>query len=163
MHPHKLTTELLKLALASTAYNVSLYTNTPVLSLVDGGVKTPDGNIKAGKVALCTNAHTPHLFPSDSPLRKMIYPVRSQMGLITPTLPYSGSKSPATSYGFDQAYFMTSKGGIVLGAGAMDYLGAGVGKPEEFVCNVKDWELLPHCEKCRFCSVVKVGRAHVQT
>jgi glycine/D-amino acid oxidase-like deaminating enzyme len=148
IHPHKFVTEILKLALASTTYQVSLLTSTPVLDITKNSLATPKGKITADKVVLCTNAHTAHLFPEGHPIRKLIYPVRSQMGLITPTLEFSGTKSPENTYGFDKGYFMTSTGGIVLGAGAMDYLAEGIKKAKRFILNVEDWGLIPECEEC---------------
>ncbi|WWC90266.1 uncharacterized protein L201_005199 [Kwoniella dendrophila CBS 6074] len=153
VHPHRLVTEILKICLSSTDFNVSLYTSTPVLDIssFDGSqentIKTNRGTIKAEKVVLCTNAHTPHLFPKEHPLKESIFPLRIQMGLITPTLDYSGVKGLKTNYGFPLAYCANTPNGIVLGAGASDYIRAGIGKPEDYINNSNDRELLPECTK----------------
>ncbi|GFZ52218.1 hypothetical protein JCM24511_09991 [Saitozyma sp. JCM 24511] len=148
VHPHKLTTELLKLALASDHNAVSLFTSTPVLSLSEpsGGdgveLKTSRGNVTAPTVILCTNAHTPHLFPKGHPLNTFIYPIRTQMGLVTPPTTFAGVKSLETSYGFPRGYCATSAGGIVVGVTPNDYIGQGIGSPEDFVCNSDDTALV---------------------
>ena len=155
VHPHKLTTELLKLSLESTKYKVSLYTSTPLLHLHDSpnfdsiSLETNRGFIKADKVILCTNAHTPHLFPENHALRKFIYPVRTQMGLITPAAAFTGVKSLETTYGFPGGYCATSTGGIVLGVGPYDYLAEGVGREDFYVCNSDDSVVEPECTECK--------------
>jgi glycine/D-amino acid oxidase-like deaminating enzyme len=153
VHPHKLTTQLLKLALASDKYKVSLYTSTPLVKFTSsekGGAiaETSRGTIKAGRLVLCTNAHTPHLFPADHPLKTFIYPVRIQMGLFTPPSNFSGLKTLATSYGFPEGYCAVSAGGVVVGIGASDYITANVGVPSDYICNGDESVVTPESTKC---------------
>lgn len=155
VHPHKLTTELLKLALASEKNDVSLFTSAPVLRVSEPSngaeieVQTNRGNITAPTVILCTNAHTPHLFPKDHPLKTFIYPVRSQMGLVTPPTTFSGEKSLETTYGFPRGYCATSAGGIVVGLTPNDYLEQDIGSPDDFVSNSDDTALVGKvCTDC---------------
>ncbi|WRT63934.1 uncharacterized protein IL334_000861 [Kwoniella shivajii] len=151
VHPHKLTTELLKLSISSTDYDVSLHTTTPALSITPKEdqhiVETSRGTIKAKRVVLCTNAHTPHLFPEEHPLKSFIFPIRIQMGVFTPPPEFSGTKSPQTSYGFPTGYCATSTSGIVVGISVGDYIGANIGKSEDYICNSDDTVLLPECTK----------------
>ena len=75
VHPHKLCTALLRLALdpaTSSAASFALQSWTPVKGFrpIAGGeegwtVETigEKGSVTAGRVILCSNAHTAHLFP----------------------------------------------------------------------------------------------------
>jgi len=64
----------MKLALASQHADVQLFTWTPVigkpkpLTEQDGAwvVQTEQGPVQAGRLILCTNAHTRNFFPEDS-------------------------------------------------------------------------------------------------
>ncbi|WWC58969.1 uncharacterized protein I303_101514 [Kwoniella dejecticola CBS 10117] len=146
VHPHRFATEVLKIAMASPDMDVTLHTGTPAMDISNEGVvSTKKGEIKADKVILCTNAHTPHLFPADHPLHTFIAPLRIQMGLFTPPLEYSGEKALKSSYGFPLGYCANTPNGIVVGAGAVDYINAGVGKPEDFIGSSDDSELIPAC------------------
>jgi glycine/D-amino acid oxidase-like deaminating enzyme len=65
VHPHKLATALLNLAIQSG--HCELYSWTPVVSIgkaEDGqwGVETSRGEIRARKVVLASNAHTEHVW-----------------------------------------------------------------------------------------------------
>ena len=141
--------------MASDHNDVSLFTSAPVLSvseLADGNgveLKTSRGNLTAPTVILCTNAHTPHLFPKGHPLNTFIYPIRTQMGLVTPPTTFAGVKSLETSYGFPRGYCATSAGGIVVGVAPNDYIGQGIGSPDDFVCNSDDTALVGKvCTDC---------------
>jgi glycine/D-amino acid oxidase-like deaminating enzyme len=59
---------------AARTGNLHFFSWTPVCGFPsraqDGRwiVKTPRGNVAAGKVVLCTNAHTPHFFDKADPV-----------------------------------------------------------------------------------------------
>jgi glycine/D-amino acid oxidase-like deaminating enzyme len=72
VHPHKLATSFVKLALASTSSSFSYFSWTPVKEIKQVGDKWEadchaKGTFRAKEVILCTNAHTKHIFPEGSP------------------------------------------------------------------------------------------------
>ncbi len=66
-----------------------------------------------------------------------------QMGLITPPSSFSGVNALATTYGFPRGYCATSSGGIVVGLSVSDFIQDGTAKPQDFISNSDDSELLP--------------------
>jgi glycine/D-amino acid oxidase-like deaminating enzyme len=151
VHPHKFTTELLKLAIASERDHISLFTGTPVIDVSETqassgqDVRTNRGIIRAKQIILCTNAHTPHLFPEDHPLKTFIFPSRQKMGLVTPTTSFAGTRALQTTYGFPKGYCATTSGGIVVGLGERVYVSEGCGSAEDFIGNSDDTTVLPGC------------------
>ncbi|RSH82890.1 hypothetical protein EHS25_005880 [Saitozyma podzolica] len=147
----KFTTELLKLAIASERDHISLFTGTPVIDVSETqassgqDVRTNRGTIRAKQIILCTNAHTPHLFPEDHPLKTFIFPSRQQMGLVTPTTSFAGTRALQTTYGFPKGYCATTSGGIVVGLGERVYVSEGCGSAEDFIGNSDDTTVLPGC------------------
>lgn len=72
-HPHRGTTQLLRLAIESKNADCAFYSWTPVESIAkDGNGWKVDcgkrGAIEAGQVVLATNAWTGHMFEKGSPL-----------------------------------------------------------------------------------------------
>jgi glycine/D-amino acid oxidase-like deaminating enzyme len=132
---------------------VSLFTSTPVLKINKSSsgqsIETSRGSISASNVILCTNAHTPHLFPETHPLKNIMYSCRIQMGLFTPPADFTGTKHLSTSYGFPGGYCATSAGGVVVGIGASDYIAAGVGKTDYYVGNSDVTRIESECTECK--------------
>ncbi|KAL7411653.1 FAD dependent oxidoreductase [Mrakia frigida] len=154
VHPHKLCTALLRIALdpkTSSASSFELQTWTPVESitpLVGEGkegwkVETvgSKGSVEAGMVVLCSNAHTGHLFgEADDDFKKHITPVRGHASLITTPPSFSGaSGSLDYTYGFEGPYLVTAGGaGLVMGVGWGTCVGEGLGTKDEFIGVVDD-------------------------
>ncbi|BEI81038.1 hypothetical protein CcaverHIS002_0201980 [Cutaneotrichosporon cavernicola] len=123
VHPHKLATALMRRALDSPHANFSLHPWTPVsghpLRVGDSWVlRTSGGSIRAKRVVLCTNAHTPHFFPPSSPLHGHA---------ITPTTPFSGDGALGNTYNTLDGHYLvrTGSGELVLGGGTAPLVRSG--------------------------------------
>ncbi|EIM92347.1 FAD dependent oxidoreductase [Stereum hirsutum FP-91666 SS1] len=135
VHPHKLCTELVRLALQSKSSNFKYFSWTPVESfesLNEGEwlVKAHSkGQIRAKNVILCSNAHTGHIF---EPFKAHITPARGHASLITVPTSFSGTKHISNSLMFSGPYLMfTPSSGWVLGVGWGGLVNEGIVKKEE--------------------------------
>jgi glycine/D-amino acid oxidase-like deaminating enzyme len=89
---------------------------------------------------LATNAHTRHLLP-EHPIAHAIYPVRSQMALITPPPGFAGNNAVRGSYGIGSPYAIVAGScGMVFGQGALGWTSEGV-RVDEVIDNTEDWKL----------------------
>lgn len=133
VHPHKLATALMRLALDSPHANFSLHQWTPASGhpARDGDawvLQTSAGSIRAKRLVLCTNAHTRHFFPNSSPLHGHIQPYVGQCSAITPTVPYSGASALQNTYNTLDGHYLvrTGNGELVLGGGTAPLVRAGL-------------------------------------
>ncbi|KAL1406256.1 hypothetical protein Q8F55_007951 [Vanrija albida] len=132
VHPHKLATALMRLAIDSTAADFAFFSWTPVLAApvcVEGRwtLKTSKGDISASRVVLATNAYTGTFFPKDDPLHSHIQPCRGQAATITPPPTYAGQHGLQHTYNTLRGHYLvtTASGEMVLGGGWAPLLEAG--------------------------------------
>ncbi|EIW70593.1 hypothetical protein TREMEDRAFT_16198, partial [Tremella mesenterica DSM 1558] len=153
VHPHKLTTELLKIAMRSGA---ELYSWAPVKNLSRFGegweVETSRGMIKAGVVVLCTNAYTGGLFPESERgmgISAHLTPYRGHCANYTPPLSYSGPKSLDHSYVVENGMYIVSTphSGIVAGTWAAATINHGLATRDDIYAILDDSTVLPSVEK----------------
>ncbi|KAJ9091392.1 hypothetical protein QFC20_007640 [Naganishia adeliensis] len=126
VHSHRLCTALMRKAIESSYSDCQLFTHAPVTSIdkTDDGkwnVKTAKGDVKAGRVVLCTNAYTKNFYDPEKKdeelLHSHIRPAYAQCSLITPPPTYSGLNALKHTYNADGSFYLvqTPSGGIVLG------------------------------------------------
>ncbi|KAK4688131.1 hypothetical protein P7C73_g1980, partial [Tremellales sp. Uapishka_1] len=149
VHPHKLGTALVRLALETTDASFQYFSWAPVKNLtprVEGGwiVDCHErGRITAKEVILCTNAHTKHLFPVEEQKQGIpdhITPYRGHCANITPPPTYSGSRTIQASGDVgDTCYYMTTPtSGLVIGIGGGDSIALGLCTKSDVVDAVDD-------------------------
>ncbi|TXT07093.1 hypothetical protein VHUM_03263 [Vanrija humicola] len=126
-HPHRGTTGLLRLALASTSSYCRFFSWAPVARLeqLDSGGWAlhcgERGVVRAREVVLATNAYTRHLFPEDMArgegIPAHIIPYRHQACHITPPDSYAGDGALTNSYSVERGPYLiqTPAGGMILG------------------------------------------------
>ncbi|WVQ83329.1 hypothetical protein IAT38_005468 [Cryptococcus sp. DSM 104549] len=150
-HPHKLTTALTKLALASTCSDFSFFSWAPVKSVqprASGEGYTVDcherGAVEAKSVVLCTNGHTRHILPG-SDIEKHITPFRGHASLVTPPATFSGPNTLTTSYGIENGPYLitTPQSGIVLGPYNTGALHDGVARKKDIFEVYDDSVVMP--------------------
>ncbi|CED85316.1 FAD dependent oxidoreductase [Phaffia rhodozyma] len=156
VHPHKLSTELVRLALESPHSKFSFFSWTPVRKFEARSGQDEEGwdvdcwekgVIRAKQVVLCSNAHTGQLFDHGSDIDNHITPVRGHCSLITPTINYSGPNSLDYTYGFGGPYMVTTPTeGMVLGVGWLKAQTLTKGGKNDFVAKVDDSVILPEVE-----------------
>ncbi|TXT08636.1 hypothetical protein VHUM_02764 [Vanrija humicola] len=124
VHPHKLATALMRLAIDSKDSDFSFHSWTPVLALPEPSaagwtLKTSKGDISAARVILATNAYTGTFFAKDEPLHSHIQPQRGQAATITPPPTYAGAHALQHTYNTLRGHYLvtTASGQIVLGGG----------------------------------------------
>ena len=103
---------------------VRLFEQTPVIDLKDGSpviLKTPEGEVRAKKVFLATNAYTPHLSFKTLPRRKVlpVYPTMVETEVLTEEqwsrIGWSGREAVITAHAMLESYHPSATGSIVLG------------------------------------------------
>ena len=103
---------------------VRLFEQSPVIDLKDGSpviLKTPEGEVRAKKVFLATNAYTPHLPFKALPRRKVlpVYPTMVETDILTDEqwsrIGWSGREAIVTAHAMIESYHPSATGSIVLG------------------------------------------------
>ncbi|KLT41356.1 FAD dependent oxidoreductase, partial [Cutaneotrichosporon oleaginosum] len=147
VHPHKLATALMHLALASPHAQFSLHSWTPASGHPQRRgdrwvLQTSKGAIRAPRVILCTNAHTRHFFPRSSPLHGHIEPYVGQCSSLTPTPTFSGAGALRNTYNMLDGHYLvrTASGELVLGGGVAPLVRSGATPMSRIHGNVDDSE-----------------------
>ncbi|WVF66161.1 hypothetical protein IAT40_000901 [Kwoniella sp. CBS 6097] len=160
VHPHKLCTSFISSAIRSSPKGkCRLFSWCPVTSFTQAqaaereqGLWTIDcgdrGKITARKVIVCTNAHTPHLFP-DSNISAHLCPFQGQAANITSPPQYSGSAYLDYTYVIENGPYLVSTptSGLVMGLSLGSVFKDHIGDYKDIIGVVDDSYVKPEFKK----------------